>query len=97
MGILGFTVLIVASLVFGLGVQLVMRPASIYDWLIVAAVTAIGGFVGSELLTSNMFTGIANTYALDGLIVFPAVITGLVLGMLAEAAIRVAVPEGTAA
>ena len=97
MGILGITILVVASVVFGLGVQLVMRPASIYDWLIVGAVTAVGGFIGSELLINNVFSGIANTYAIDGLVVFPAMIVGLVLGMLAEAGIRVALPDTTAA
>ncbi|MHB8630990.1 MAG: hypothetical protein ACYC9W_03590 [Candidatus Limnocylindria bacterium] len=87
MGALAITVVVGAALLIGFGVQYLTRPRTQQDWLFVAIATGIGGYVGSEVLTSS--TGVmAGGPEIDGLVVLPAVITGLVLGLLADAFVR---------
>lgn len=92
MGILGFTILIVSALVVGLAAQLLLKPKTSYDWLMVALTTGIAAYFGSEWLVSNLFSGLSN-YAVDGLVVIPAVIAGLIVGALTETVVQVSVAE----
>lgn len=94
MGALATTLIVGAGLLIGFGVQYLTNPRSRLDWLFVALATGIGAYVGSEWLTRNVFGLIANGPEIDGLVVAPAVITGLTLGLLADALARyVAFPE----
>jgi len=94
MGLLGYTLLIVAALLVGIVAQLAFKPKTSYDWLLVTLMTGIGAFLGSEWLVSNIFNGLTD-YAVDGLVAVPAVIAGLVIGALTETVIQVTVPEPT--
>jgi hypothetical protein len=91
MGLLGFTIVIVAALVLGLGAQYLLKPKTSYDWLIVTLTTGVGAYLGSQWLVSNLFSGLTN-YAVDGLVVIPAAIAGLIVGAVTEAVIQMAVP-----
>jgi uncharacterized membrane protein YeaQ/YmgE (transglycosylase-associated protein family) len=92
MGLLGFTILIVAALLVGLVTQFLMKPKTSYDWLFVTLTTGVGAYLGSQWLVSNLFSGLSN-YAVDGLVVIPAVIAGLIVGAITEAVIQVTVME----
>jgi hypothetical protein len=92
MGILGFTILIVAALLVGLAAQFLLKPKTSYDWLMVALTTGVAAYLGSQWLVSNLFSGLTN-YAVDGLVVIPAVIAGLIVGVVTEGLIQVAVAE----
>jgi len=91
MGPLGFTIVIVAALVLGLGAQYLLKPKTSYDWLIVTLTTGVGAYLGSQWLVSKIFSGLTN-YAVDGLVVIPAAIAGLIVGAVTEAVIQMAVP-----
>src|SRR5690242_14273634 len=45
MGLLGYTVLIVAALLVGIVAQLAFKPKTSYDWLLVTLMTGIGAFL----------------------------------------------------
>ena len=88
MGTLAITVIAGAGLLIGFGVQYLTRPRTQLDWLFVAIATSIGAYVGSEVATKNAFGVIAAGPELDGLLIIPAVITGLVLGLITDAFVR---------
>ena len=52
-----------------------------------AVATVIGAYLGSEVLT-NVFGMMTRGPEIDGLVVIPAVLTGLVLGLFADALAR---------
>ena len=83
MGALAITVIVAAGLVIGLGVQYLTKPASQFEWLIVAVTTSIGAYAGSEWLTANVFSTVGGP-EFDGLVIIPAIIVGLVLGLLGD-------------
>ena len=87
MGTLAITVIVGAGLVIGFGIQFLTHPRIHLDWLFVAVATIIGAYLGSEVLT-NVFGLMAGGPEIDGLVVIPAVLTGLVLGLLADALAR---------
>jgi uncharacterized membrane protein YeaQ/YmgE (transglycosylase-associated protein family) len=88
MGALAITVIVAAGLVIGLGAQYLTKPRSQLEWLIVAVTTTIGAYVGSEWLTTNVFSTMAGGPEFDGLVILPAILVGLVLGLLGDAFTR---------
>lgn len=97
MGVLAITVIVAAGLVIGLGVQYLTKPASQFEWLIVAITTSIGAYLGSEWLAANVFTTLAGGPEFDGLVIIPAIIVGLVLGLLGDMVTRYVAFEPTSA
>jgi hypothetical protein len=87
MGTLALTVIVGAGLLIGFGVQYLTHPPTHLDWLFVAIATGVGAYLGSEVLT-NVFGIMAGGPEIEGLVIIPAVITGLVLGLLADAFVR---------
>jgi len=68
-------------------VQYLTHPRSHLDWLFIAIATGVGAYLGSEMLLSTL--GItAGGPEIDGLFIIPAVLTGLALGLLADAFVR---------
>jgi len=88
MGALAITVIVGAGLLIGFGVQYLPHPRTQLDWLFVAIATGLGAYLGSEVLTKNVFGLMVGGPEIDGLLIIPAVITGLVLGLLADAFVR---------
>jgi len=88
MGALAITVIVGAGLLIGFGVQYLTHPRTQLDWLFVAIATGLGAYLGSEVLTKNVFGLMVGGPEIDGLLIIPAVITGLVLGLLADAFVR---------
>lgn len=88
MGALAITVIVGAGLLIGFGVQYLTHPRIQLDWLFVAIATGLGAYLGSEMLTNTVFGGMSGGPELDGLLIIPAVITGLVFGMVADAFAR---------
>ena len=88
MGALSITIIVAAGLLIGLGAQVLTKPQNRYDWLFVAVATAIGGYVGSEWLTQNPFSDLAAGPSLDGLVIVPAILVGLTLGLVTDAFVR---------
>jgi len=97
MGALAITVIVAAGLVIGLGVQYLTKPASQLEWLIVAVTTGVGAYAGSEWLTTNVFSTMAGGPEFDGLIIIPAIIAGLVVGLLGDMLTRYVAFEPTSA
>lgn len=87
MGALAITFIVGAGLVIGFGIQYLTHPRTQLDWLFVAVATGIGAYLGSEVLT-NVFGMMAGGLEIDGLVVIPAVLTGLALGLFADALAR---------
>jgi len=69
-------------------VQYLTHPRTQLDWLFVAIATGLGAYLGSDVLTKNVFGLMVGGPEIDGLLIIPAVITGLVLGLLADAFVR---------
>ncbi|HEY8731738.1 MAG TPA: hypothetical protein VIN69_07150 [Candidatus Limnocylindria bacterium] len=88
MGALAITVIVGAGLLIGFGVQYLTHPRTQLDWLFVAIATGLGAYLGSDVLTKNVFGLMVGGPEIDGLLIIPAVITGLVLGLLADAFVR---------
>lgn len=88
MGALAITIVVSAGLVIGLIVQALTKPQSRFDWIFVAVATAIGAYAGSEWLTQSVFGGFATGPSVDGLLIVPAVLAGLTVGLVADAYVR---------
>jgi hypothetical protein len=88
MGALAITVTVGLGLLIGVGIQYLTHPKARLDWLAIAAALIVGAYVGSELLTRSVFSILAGGPTLDGLLIAPAVVTGLGLGLLADAFVR---------
>lgn len=92
-----FLALIVVAFAFGIAVQMILQPKSRYDWIVAALGAAFGAYVGSEVTWTQWFPALTNLGPeLDGLLLVPAVIGGLVLGAIFEVVARM-VEEPTAA
>jgi hypothetical protein len=77
--------LIVGSVVLGVGIQLFGTPTFGYEWLVTAIVGGVGAFAASEFVV-----GFRTWEPLfDGLALIPAVLAGIVFGVIAAAALRV--------
>lgn len=88
MGAFAIAIVVSAGLVIGIVVQVLTKPQSRYDWLFVALASAVGAYGGSEWLTQNVFVGLATGPSYDGLIIVPAVLVGLTVGIVADAFVR---------
>jgi uncharacterized membrane protein YeaQ/YmgE (transglycosylase-associated protein family) len=84
MGIGGGLVLLAGALLFGVIAQFVGEARTGYEWLVDAIAAALGAVIASEFIIS------ARTFepVWDGLAIVPALIGGLVLGIVVELATR---------
>ncbi|HLO35854.1 MAG TPA: hypothetical protein VK194_07220 [Candidatus Deferrimicrobium sp.] len=79
MTILGWIIVVVASLIVGVVAQYVLKAESMpYRWALTAVATFIGAAVASEML----FNG--TTPELEGMALWPAIIGGLVVGIVVD-------------
>ena len=83
-GIVGWIVLIVGALLFGGIAQFVGEPGSGFEWLGDAIGFGIGALVASEFIVAFQAVG----PVFDGLALVPALVGGLVLGVVVEVATR---------
>jgi hypothetical protein len=88
MGALAITILVAIALILGFGVQYLTKPRSQLDWLFVALAAGVGGVLGSELLTGTVFAGLSNGPQIDGLVLVPAAIFGIMLAFVTDAVVR---------
>jgi hypothetical protein len=86
LGIGGALTLIVGAIVFGVVAQFVGETRTGYEWLVDAVGAGIGAMVASEFIIG--WQAIAPVF--DGLALGPALIGGLVVGLIVEVATRLA-------
>lgn len=84
LGLGGAALLIVGAVVFGAIAQFVGETRTGYEWLVDAIAAGIGALVASEFIVAWQATG----PVWDGLAVAPALIGGLVVGLVVEVATR---------
>ena len=84
LGIVGWMVLVVGALVFGAIAQFIGETRTGFEWLGDAIGFGIGALVASEFIVGLR----AFEPVLDGLALAPALIGGLVLGVIVEVATR---------
>ena len=84
LGLGGWLMLIVGALAFGLLAQFVGEAQFGYEWIPDGIAAAIGALVASEFIVG--WTTIEPVW--DGLAVLPAVVGGLVLGVLVAVGVR---------
>jgi uncharacterized membrane protein YeaQ/YmgE (transglycosylase-associated protein family) len=84
LGLGGWAILIVGSLIFGVGAQFIGETRTGYEWLVDAVAAAIGALVASEFIIAWQAMG----PVVDGLVLVPALAGGLVVGLLVEFATR---------
>ena len=84
LGIGGWLVLLAGALLFGVIAQFIGEARTGYEWLVDAIAAALGAIIASEFIIS------ARTFepVWDGLAIVPALIGGLVLGVVVELATR---------
>ena len=89
MGIGAFAIVVVAALVLGVLVQMYLNPKTGYEWLIVGVGASVGAWFASEITWTQWFTGLTDLGPqVDGLLIIPAVIGGLLIGTIVEALAR---------
>ena len=89
MGIGAFAIVVVAALILGVLVQMYLNPKTGYEWLIVGVGASVGAWFASEITWTQWFTGLTDLGPqVDGLLVIPAVIGGLLIGTVVEAVAR---------
>jgi uncharacterized membrane protein YeaQ/YmgE (transglycosylase-associated protein family) len=84
LGIAGALTLIVGAIVFGVVAQFVGETRTGYEWLVDAIGAGIGALVASEFIIAWQ----AFEPVFDGLALAPALIGGLVAGLVVEVATR---------
>lgn len=84
MGIGGAAVLIVGAVIFGVVAQFVGQTRTGYEWFVDAIGAGLGALVASEFIVG--WQAIAPVF--DGLALLPALIGGLVVGLVVEVATR---------
>jgi uncharacterized membrane protein YeaQ/YmgE (transglycosylase-associated protein family) len=86
LGLGGWLVLLAGALLFGVIAQFIGETRTGYEWLVDGVAAALGAVVASEFIIS------ARTWepVWDGLAIVPAVIGGLVLGIVVELVTRYA-------
>jgi uncharacterized membrane protein YeaQ/YmgE (transglycosylase-associated protein family) len=84
LGIVGWIVLVVGALAFGAIAQFVGETRTGYEWLGDAIGFGIGAIVASEFIVALQSFG----PVFDGLALAPALVGGLVLGLVVEVATR---------
>lgn len=82
----GWFALFAGALLFGVIAQFIGETRTGYEWLVDGIAVALGALIGSEFIIS------ARTFepVWDGLAIVPAVIGGLVLGIVVEVIARYA-------
>jgi hypothetical protein len=84
LGLGGWLLLIAAALVFGVVAQFVGDATTGYEWLVDGIAAVAGGLIASEFIVGM------RTFApvWDGLALVPALIGGLIVGVIVELATR---------
>jgi hypothetical protein len=90
MGLLGFAGLVVVAVAAGFAVQFFAKSAIRFEWLIVAVAVTFGGYFASETFpTSGILSGIKDWGPeVDGLVIIPALIGALIIGVVADLGMR---------
>lgn len=88
LGLGGWAALAIGALVIGVIVQFVGAPRFGYDWLATAIAAAVGAVVASEFVIGWQ----AFEPVWDGLALVPALLGGLVVGLIVEVAMRYTTP-----
>jgi uncharacterized membrane protein YeaQ/YmgE (transglycosylase-associated protein family) len=84
MGLGAWVLVIAAAIVFGVAAQLIGETRTGFEWLIDAIAFGIGAVVASELIVAlQTFEPVW-----EGLAIVPALVGGLVLGILVEVVTR---------
>jgi hypothetical protein len=84
LGVGGWLVLLAGALLFGVVAQFIGEARTGYEWLADAVAAALGAVVASEfILSTRTFEPVW-----DGLAIVPALIGGLVLGIVVEVVTR---------
>ncbi len=84
LGLGGWAILIVGSLIFGGLAQFVGETRTGFEWLVDAIAAGIGALVASEFIVAWQALG----PVVDGLALVPALVGGLVVGLVVEIATR---------
>ena len=84
LGVVGWAILIVGALAFGVIAQLIGETRTGYEWLVDSIAAGIGALVASEFVIDWQAAG----PAIDGLALVPALVGGLALGLVVEVATR---------
>ena len=84
MGLVGWAILIVGSLVFGVVAQFIGETRTGFEWLVDAVAAGIGALAASEFIVAWQAIG----PVVDGLALAPALAGGLVVGLVVEFATR---------
>src|SRR6186997_2014070 len=84
LGLGGWAILIVGSLIFGGVAQFVGETRTGFEWLVDALAAGIGALVASEFIVSWQTAG----PVVDGLALVPALVGGLVVGLAVEIGTR---------
>ena len=84
LGLGGWVVLIVGALVFGAVAQFVGETRTGFEWLVDAIAVGIGALVASEFIVA--WRTFEPTW--DGLALVPALLGGIVVGLVVEVATR---------
>ncbi|HEX8025129.1 MAG TPA: hypothetical protein VF484_02885 [Candidatus Limnocylindrales bacterium] len=84
LGLYGWAAIVIGALVFGGVAQIVGETQTGYEWLIDAIAVAIGAVVASEYIVG--WRTIEPVF--DGLAILPAVIGGVVTGLVVEVGTR---------
>ena len=84
LGVGGWLVLLAGALLFGVIAQFIGETRTGYEWLVDGVAAALGAVIASEFIIS------AGTFepVWDGLAIVPALIGGLVLGLVVEVITR---------
>lgn len=84
LGLGGWIILIVGALIFGAAMQLIGDTHTGFEWLVDAIAAGVGALVASEFIVAFQASG----PVVDGLAVVPALIGGLLVGLVVEVATR---------
>lgn len=84
MGLVGMVVLVVGALVFGVVAQFIGETRTGYEWVADAIACGIGALVASEFIVDWRAFG----PVFDGLAIVPALIGGLIVGIVIELVTR---------
>jgi uncharacterized membrane protein YeaQ/YmgE (transglycosylase-associated protein family) len=86
LGLWGWIAVIVGALIFGVLAASIGETRTGYEWLVDAIAAGIGAIVASEFIVAWQSYG----PMFDGLAIVPALAGGLVVGIIAEIATRLA-------
>ena len=84
LGLGGWILLIVASLIFGGLAQMIGEVRTGVEWLVDAVAFGIGALIGSEFIVATQAYG----PVWDGLALVPALVGGLIVGVIVELSTR---------